>query len=202
MTKLKTLFKWGGLWFLVLGIATYALVFALTGFNDSPLKQKLLSLPWTMQIHAIGGAVALLIGLFQFSGLRHKVPSTVHRYLGRVYGVAVLASGTMGLIMATRADGGLINALGFGSLAVMWIVTLILAWYAIRHRQQQRHRYFITLNYALTWAAVTLRVELPILSAFFGFDVGYQIIAWLCWVPNILLAAWWLQRKQVKMLPA
>ena len=44
-------------------------------------------------------------------------------------------------------------------------------------------------NYALTLAAVSLRVYLP-LSMIAGADFGtaYAAIAWLCWIPNLLVA--------------
>ena len=46
-------------------------------------------------------------------------------------------------------------------------------------------------NYSLTFAAVTLRIYLPLLTtfAFNGeFIPSYHIVAWLCWVPNIIVA--------------
>jgi hypothetical protein len=44
-------------------------------------------------------------------------------------------------------------------------------------------------NFALTFAAVTLRLWLPgsVLSGV-PFEVAYPIVAWLCWVPNLVVA--------------
>jgi len=46
-------------------------------------------------------------------------------------------------------------------------------------------------NYAPTFAAVTLRVYLPLLIEF-GFNgdfiPAYQLVSWLRWVPNIIVA--------------
>jgi hypothetical protein len=47
---------------------------------------------------------------------------------------------------------------------------------------------------ALTLAAVTLRLYLPFLAMSMGFELGYSLVAWLCWVPNILFAEWLLRR--------
>jgi hypothetical protein len=47
---------------------------------------------------------------------------------------------------------------------------------------------------ALTLAAVTLRIYLPIGSATVGFEASYPIICWLAWVPNLMLAEWILRR--------
>jgi hypothetical protein len=46
-------------------------------------------------------------------------------------------------------------------------------------------------NFSLTFAAVTLRLYIPA-SVFAGIDfaVAYPIIAWLCWLPNLLVAEW------------
>ncbi len=51
-------------------------------------------------------------------------------------------------------------------------------------------------SYAASFAAVTLRIWLPLLTiAFQDFVVAYRIVAWLCWVPNIAFAYFWVRRK-------
>ena len=53
----------------------------------------------------------------------------------------------------------------------------------------------MTRSYALTFAAVTLRIYLR-LSQVVGipFDAAYQTISWLCWVPNRVVAEWLILR--------
>jgi hypothetical protein len=56
----------------------------------------------------------------------------------------------------------------------------------------------MTRNFALTFAAVMLRLYLPIaVAAGADFELAYAIIAWLCWVPNLLVADWLLNGTQV-----
>ncbi len=44
-------------------------------------------------------------------------------------------------------------------------------------------------NFALTFAAVTLRLWLPAFQAASGsFLDAYRTVAWLCWVPNAIAA--------------
>ncbi len=44
-------------------------------------------------------------------------------------------------------------------------------------------------NFALTGAAVTLRLWLPALQAASGsFMDAYRTVVWLCWVPNAIAA--------------
>ncbi len=49
-------------------------------------------------------------------------------------------------------------------------------------------------TYALTFAAVTIRIELVALHSVAGFDfeAAYTTVAWLCWVPNLILMELWL----------
>jgi hypothetical protein len=51
-------------------------------------------------------------------------------------------------------------------------------------------------NYALTFAAVTLRIYLGLFfAARMEFSDFYPSLAWLCWVPNLILTEWWLLRR-------
>ncbi len=44
-------------------------------------------------------------------------------------------------------------------------------------------------SYAACFAAVTLRLWLPMLTALFhDFKTAYRIVAWLCWLPNLAVA--------------
>ncbi|RZJ36326.1 MAG: DUF2306 domain-containing protein, partial [Brevundimonas sp.] len=58
-----------------------------------------------------------------------------------------------------------------------------------------RHRRWMIRSLALTFAAVTLRIMIP-LSMISGLDfaVAYPAIAFLCWIPNLLLVELWLRR--------
>ena len=51
-------------------------------------------------------------------------------------------------------------------------------------------------SYALTLAAVTLRLQIPA-SAVLGIPspIAYQVISWACWVPNLLVAEWWIRAR-------
>lgn len=174
-------------------IAVYGLGF---GFIDSPndFRTRLSTLPWFAWPHFIGGGVALLLGGFQFSArLRSRRPA-LHRLLGRIYLLAVLAAGLGGLGIATIAHGGASARIGFGLLALLWLGSGLAAWRAIVAGDIEAHRRWMTRNFALTFAAVTLRVDLVLLQNAFGlgFDDAYRTVAWFAWVPNLVIAEWWL----------
>jgi hypothetical protein len=53
-------------------------------------------------------------------------------------------------------------------------------------------------SYGACLAAVTLRFWLPLLTVGFqlDFSVAYPIVAWLSWVPNLIVARWIVTRIQ------
>ena len=115
----------------------------------------------------------------------------VHRWTGRGYVVSVLVGGVGALALAPRSMHGLVTHVGFGMLAVLWLSSTIIAYRRIRARDIASHRRWMTRSYALTLAAVTLRIWLP-LSQIAGSPSRMRIrsVAWLCWVPNLVVAEW------------
>ena len=114
----------------------------------------------------------------------------LHRWSGRLYlGFGVLLGGLTGLLVAFNAFGGPIARIGFGCLAAAWLFSGFKAYLAIRSRDVVSHRRWMVRNFALTFAAVTLRLWLPgLVVSGATMDVAYPLVAWLCWVPNIVIA--------------
>ena len=180
--------------------ALYAFRLAFVGAPVFPpdLKESFLARPWGIYPHAFFGSVAMILGPFQFNRglLRNRAR---HRRLGQVYVAACLIAGVAGLYMAFYSYGGIITNLGFGGLAVALLTTTGLAFRAIKGRQVATHREWMIRSYALIFAAVTLRIEIPLLmTATQGnFDFTYRVVAWLCWVPNLILAETMVRRTRL-----
>jgi len=142
-----------------------------------------------LTVHAGFAIVALTIGPFQFMrGLRTGRPR-LHRWMGRTYVLACLIAGAAGLVLALGATTGPVSTAGFGILAVLWLFTTTKAWTSAMNRRFDEHRRWMIRSFALTFAAVTLRLYLPF--AFFspfGYDDTYRAISFLCWVPNLAFA--------------
>lgn len=140
--------------------------------------------------HVFASAVALALGPFQFLARLRCGRPALHRWSGRLYlGVGVLVGGLAGLFMAFRAFGGLPSRLGFACLALAWLYSGLRAWRAIRLRDIASHRRWMVRNFALSFAAVTLRLWLPAsVASGVPFEPAYPVIAWLCWVPNLVAA--------------
>ncbi len=137
--------------------------------------------------HVAGGTLALFLGPWQFwTRLRNK-SLWLHRWIGRVYLLAILVGGASGLYVAVRAFGGLPTKIGFGSLATLWLTTGAMAYVRVREGDFKAHREWMIRNYALTFAAATLRLWLPLLMILGApFIVAYITISWLSWIPNLL----------------
>jgi uncharacterized membrane protein len=113
----------------------------------------------------------------------------LHRWMGRCYLVSVFAGGAAGLVMATMSQGGMVAHVGFGTLALCWIFSGLRAYQRIRAGDEFEHRRWMIRNYSLTLAAVTLRIYVPVSVALgVPFDVAYPAIAWIAWVPNLVVA--------------
>ncbi|WP_172293124.1 DUF2306 domain-containing protein [Pseudoruegeria sp. HB172150] len=188
-------------WFLSLAIALASWRWLALGVELSmpPMFHHVFKKPVALYVHIFFAPVALALMPFQFwAGLRNRRPA-VHRWLGRGYGMAILFSGTGGFFIALNTNAGPVAASGFALLAVLWLATTARGIQLAMARRIAEHRRWMIRSAALTFAAVTLRLYLPLLAAAFGFETGYPIVAWLCWVPNLLIAEWLLLRPQSRL---
>ena len=185
---------WGMAAFLSVGVAGYAYWSVSAGGPPAPeVRANLFANPWLIVHMALGGT-ALLVGPLQLlPALRRR--RAVHRWLGRIYLVGCLVGGIAGLTMAFGTTAGPVAAMGFGSLAVVWLTTNVQGWRMARAKRFDVHRAWMLRSFALTFGAVMLRVYLP-LSQIMGiaFADAYTMIAWLAWVPNLMIVELYLRR--------
>lgn len=201
----KALTKTGNffLGFFAIGVGLYPIFFALLipktesllGAKPIELIESVYYLP-IFYTHIFLGGLALLAGFSQFFKSLRRKRLQLHRTLGKIYVVAVILSGIAGLIIAYFASGGLVAAVGFSALAVLWLYTTGNAYTSIRKKKIEAHQRWMIRSYALCFAAVTLRVYLPLTQiAGIEFESAYRVIAWACWVPNLLVAEFYFIRK-------
>lgn len=146
--------------------------------------------------HIALAPVALACLPLQLSpGLRRNMPA-VHRWVGRIYVLAIFLSGIAGFRVAFNTAAGPLAAGGFAVLAVIWVgVTAAGLVYGIR-RNFPQHRAWMLRSVALTFAAVTLRLYLGAsMSMELPFEFAYPAIAWLCWVPNAIVMELYVRRR-------
>jgi hypothetical protein len=186
---------WGLAAFLSVAVALFSYRYVtFAGLLAPNVMENLMARPW-LAVHAAGASTALLVGGFQFlPAVRRRRP--LHRWLGRVYAVGCLVGGVAALVMAPTTSAGPLAAVGFGILGVIWIYVTVQAWRLAIARRFDEHRRFMIRSFALTFAAVTLRLYLP-LGPLMGFDFmqTYVFASWASWVPNLLLAEAYLRRN-------
>ena len=149
-------------------------------------------------IHIGLGAVALLIGWIGFSDKIRANNLALHKKSGKLYVISVLLSAIASIYIAVFATGGIATSIGFICLGILWFYTTVMAFIHIKNKNIQSHQKFMIYSYALCFAAVTLRLWMPLMIFICGdFNTGYAIAAWLCWVPN-LIAAYFISKNKIK----
>jgi uncharacterized membrane protein len=188
---------WGLMAALALITAAYAIALLFVSAMRPPfLQERFATVPLLACLHLAGSGIALAVGPFQLNTRLRNRFLRVHRWMGRTYVICVLLGGSAALGLATMSLAGVPTHVGFGLLAVLSLFATGNAYRHIRAGDQVSHRRWMIRSYALTFAAVTLRIYLPLSQAAgIPFDSAYQTISWLCWVPNLIVAEWIILRQ-------
>lgn len=176
--------------------------------NDEGLAPHYATMPPVIQtllyIHIAGAAIALLLGPAQFATALRTRFRGVHRAIGRIYLVGVLVGGVAALAVAPFNSAGFVGFFGFATLAVLWIITAVRAYRSARARDFRAHQAWMIRNFALTYAAVTLRLWTGVLVAVHigigadeatAFVNAYAAVPFLAWLPNIVIAEIMIARR-------
>jgi hypothetical protein len=185
-----------------LGVGVYAII----GYTARPLgagvhpdmRAVYEARPIPILTHIFCSSLAMILGPIQFiPAIRRRWPAA-HRWAGRVYlGVGVLIGGLAALYIAPFAFGGLVSTTGFAALSLAWLYTGARAYATARARDFPAHRRWMIRNFSLTLAAVTIRLGLGLgFATGLPFEISYPVLTWLCWIPNLALAEWILQRER------
>lgn len=193
---------------LLVGIFPFIFYILDIPFGIIRLKEEsvLLNLYWKtgFHMHIVFGALALFIGWVQFiPALRHKSLNT-HRIIGKTYIFSVLLSSIAGISSSFFANGGTAVFLGLFTVGWIWFITALLGYKYAREQKISLHKDMMMYNYAATFGGVTLRIWLPLLLNYSGdFNWSYGIVAWLSWIPNLMVAHWIVinDRKRLRAIP-
>ncbi len=181
---------------LAVGVALFSFRFAgvfvdLWPQIDPGIRRVIEQVPVQALTHMLIAPIALLLGPFQFfPGLRAAYPRA-HRLSGRVYVAACTIAGFGALATVPHASGGPVAGLGFAVLATLWIATSLGGMAAAMARHFELHRLLMRFSYAMTFGAVTLRLQIPIGLAL-GFESYPAMSVWLAytsWIPNVIVVA-------------
>jgi uncharacterized membrane protein len=185
------------LWWIMLLLSLAIVAYAAHYFVGRPDDEHFDRYLVPLRLHIAGGMGALLAGPWQFSRRLRARALGLHRWLGRFYLLEVMLGSIAGLFMSVVSRGGMATHLGFGALAVLWFFTGLQAYRKIRRGEIEAHRQWMIRNFALTLAAVALRVQMPIMIGILHWPIAPSFVAvsWLCWVPNVFVAEWMVRRR-------
>ncbi len=123
-----------------------------------------------------------------------------HKAAGKIYIILILVfSAPSGIYMGIFANGGFWAKVSFVLLGVLWWFMTFQAYQLIRQKKFRQHQQWMWRSYALTFSAVTLRLWKVALVYLFQpapMDV-YQWVAWLGWLPNLILAEILISKKLI-----
>ena len=190
----------GVFWFLCIVVALVSYRFVALGMEVAyaSATHQLQTFEKAFYLHIITAPIALVIGPFQFSKRFRAKSIRRHRLMGRMYCATVFLAGATGVLIGFNAKGGLIAQSGFVLLAVIWLIATFRALQVVKRGQIALHQEWMIRSFALTFAAVTLRIFLPAqLMVGISIDIAYPVVAWLCWVPNLVVVEYFIRRSRV-----
>lgn len=180
--------------FVLFGLLT---VFVTYGKNarifdpTSEIAQHFAPVKWYLVAHAFFGALAMLLGGFQFSNRLRAKYLKVHRVLGYVYVASVFISAPFAIPVAKRI-GSLSLVAASGVQSSGWMVTTAIALYCVRQGNVAQHRRWMIRSYPFAMVFTVARVFIPIPPIFRLGSTGIEMVVWTAialaaFLPNILL---------------
>ena len=157
----------------------------------SEIAQHFAPVKWYLALHAFFGALAMLMGAFQFSNRLRAKYLKVHRVMGYIYVTSVFISAPFAVPVAMKIDSlSLVAASGVQSFG--WMVTTAIALYCIRNGNIAQHRRWMMRGYPFAMVFTVARVIVPIppilKMGFTGIEmVVWSTIAMAAFLPNIFI---------------
>lgn len=157
------------------------------------LKQKAIASGWYLPFyysHILVGGIILIAGLFQLQPLKYWWYKKIHRIGGYIYVIGILCFAAPGaLVMSLFIDRGIGVLASFLIQGVLWFYFTAIAFHRIRQRMIIEHQKWMWRSYALTFAAVTLRIYIFLFS--WGYNLNqpeaYATLALISWLPNLIV---------------
>ena len=158
---------------------------------NSWLRHRYAPVSALMLLHGIPGAIALVLGVFQFSSRLRRRYLEVHRVMGRIYVGCVAIAAPLAIAVSVKLP---IPTLTMASViqASGWILATATALYCVRTGKIQQHREWMMRSYPFAMVFVVVRaiVAIPAIArtGFVGLEeVVWSTIAVACCLPSFLI---------------
>jgi uncharacterized membrane protein len=159
--------------------------------SSSWLRQRYAPISGLMLLHGIPGALALVLGVFQFSSRLRQRYLQLHRVMGRIYIGCVAIAAPVAVIVAfklpipTLTTASMIQASG-------WILCTATALYCVRTGRIQQHREWMMRGYPFAAVFVVVRAILAIPAvAQAGLpgiaETVWSVLAVACFLPSFVI---------------
>jgi uncharacterized membrane protein len=160
--------------------------------SHSFLRQRYAAIPWLMFAHGVPGALALALGVFQFSSRLRQRYLQLHRVMGRIYVGCVAISAPAAIAVSISLPT---ITLGMASVvqSVGWLVTTATGLYCVRTGRIQQHREWMMRSYPFAMVFIVVRainsipaierMGVPALAS-----VVWSVIATACFLPSFVIA--------------
>jgi hypothetical protein len=175
-----------------------------SGYKFLRLKQEAIKTGWYLPgyySHVLISGIILVIGFIQnINSVRIRF-SRAHRYLGSIYVFGILFFAAPGAIVMSFFIGrGMLVFTSFIVQCSLWLWFTTIAYQKAKAKDFIGHEKWMLRSFSLTIAAITLRIYIFIFA--FNTDLSqannYALLAWLSWVPNILLVeGWFYMRRKI-----
>jgi uncharacterized membrane protein len=148
--------------------------------------------------HVYSAIFCLLAGFTQFNNLILRDFIKIHKHFGKIYVYSVLLfAAPSGIYIGFYANGGITSKVSFILLGIIWFYFTLKGILEIKKGNIDNHKKMMIRSFALAFSAITLRLWKVVLVYLFEpnpMDV-YRIIAWLGWIPNIVIIELYLYKK-------
>jgi hypothetical protein len=187
--------------FFVLGLMTLYIMYYDEGFflhHDSDDWKFFYPVRIKIFFHAIGGAIALVVGALQFSTrLRERRPA-LHHWLGRTYVVGVLVAAPVAVYLGfTHALA--VMATGTAVQSSLWVLTTLMAIRAAQNQNFALHKQWAIRSYSVTLLFVANRIMLDVPIVKPTTDVGAERLAWILMVCALVVSQLIIDKQQLSM---
>ncbi|MBS1555578.1 MAG: DUF2306 domain-containing protein [Bacteroidetes bacterium] len=179
---------------LVVSLSINAFTYANFDFKYSflRLKQEAITTGWYLPAyysHVLIAGLILLAGFFQVNSRLSLGGRRLHRAIGYVYAYGIFFfAAPGGLVMSFFIDRGPVVLLSFVLQTIAWVWFTAVAVYKAKMKDISRHRKWMLRSYAITFAAVSLRVYTFVFTGSIDLmhPLSYGLIAWASWVVNLI----------------
>jgi len=175
-TKPSKLVLWGTLFAMGLSVLFYSELAYLR--PSDPSRPHYYAIRWWLIPHLLCGMTALFSGPFQFSTRLRKHNPHLHRTLGKIYVIAVLAGAAAAAYMDVTVDvhtNWMLSA-GYLSHPFAWGLTALIAYRTAVTRNFNVHRQWMIRSYLITFTFVLVRLPNPIRAWREMSDANFSIV--------------------------